>query len=62
MECAGIQDKVTQGDVLELDLPRRSQEYYNRRNDQRRDSPDFLLEIIEDSGLIPHLERQQEPV
>ena len=59
VECEGIQDDVEEGETLEIDfstgklrLPQKDKRYAGSK------LPDFLLEIINDGGLIPHLIKQ----
>jgi len=56
IECEEIHEQVQEGDRVEIDLssgkiriPDRGLEFSGSR------LPDFLLEVIDDGGLIPHL-------
>ena len=56
VECEEAYEKVNEGDTLEIDFssgklraPEREMSFSGSK------LPDFLLEIIEDGGLIPHL-------
>jgi len=56
MECRDIYPHVQEGDILEIDpgegrlyLPASSRTFTGSR------LPDFLMEIVRDGGLIPHL-------
>ena len=59
VECQDVYDHIQEGDSIEIYLssgkivlPRQSLEFFGSK------LPDFLLEIIQDGGLIPHLNRQ----
>ena len=56
VECAEIHEKAQEGDGIEIDLssgsiriPDRGLEFSGSK------LPDFLLEVIDSKGLIPHL-------
>jgi len=56
VECEAVYDQVREGDVVEIQpdsgrirIPAKAEEYSGSR------LPDFLLKIINDGGLIPHL-------
>jgi 3-isopropylmalate/(R)-2-methylmalate dehydratase small subunit len=60
VECADLHEKVHEGDTIEIELstgrigvPGRGVECAGTK------LPDFLLEIIKDGGLIPHLTARQ---
>jgi 3-isopropylmalate/(R)-2-methylmalate dehydratase small subunit len=56
VECAGISEEVEEGEMVEVDLARGKVFLLARRTTlQGSTLPDFLLEIIEDGGLIPNL-------
>jgi 3-isopropylmalate/(R)-2-methylmalate dehydratase small subunit len=58
MECVGVSNKIRQGDELELDLSTGILKNVTTGGTIKGAIlPDFLLKIIEDGGLIPHLER-----
>lgn len=55
IECSGISSKIKQGDVIEVDISQGKIHNTNDNNDYYGISlPDFLLEIINDGGLIEH--------
>jgi 3-isopropylmalate dehydratase small subunit len=56
VECPGLQASVREGETVEIDL-RAGTVCVPDRNLRLASSrlPDFLLEIIDDGGLIPHL-------
>jgi 3-isopropylmalate/(R)-2-methylmalate dehydratase small subunit len=59
--CAGISEKVNDGDVLEVDL--KSGTVTNKTNGvvmQATKLPEFIMEILDDGGLISHLKRRFE--
>jgi len=56
VECEDVYDQVQEGDTAEIDftsgqirIPNRNKSFSGSK------LPDFLLEIISDGGLIPHL-------
>ncbi len=55
IESNGISSKIKQGDVIEVDISQGKIHNTNDDNDYYGISlPDFLLEIINDGGLIEH--------
>jgi 3-isopropylmalate/(R)-2-methylmalate dehydratase small subunit len=59
LECSGISRKVEEGDALVVDL--RAGKVENRSKDftlQATKLPEFIMEILEDGGLIEHLRRR----
>jgi len=59
LECPGITGKVREGDILSVDLTRG--EVINQTKGERLEGsklPDFILEIINDGGLIEHLKKR----
>ena len=59
LECPGITGKVREGDILSVDLTRG--EVINQTRGERLEGsklPDFILEIINDGGLIEHLKKR----
>ena len=59
LECPGISSKVEEGDVLAVDL--RVGEVENKSKNlvlQAAQLPRFIVEILDDGGLIEHLRRR----
>ena len=59
LECPGISSKVEEGDELVVDL--RAGEVKNKSKNlllQATQLPEFILEILDDGGLIEHLKRR----
>ena len=59
LECPGVTRKVREGDTLSVDLTKG--EVINRTRGERLEGsklPDFILEIINDGGLIEHLKKR----
>jgi 3-isopropylmalate/(R)-2-methylmalate dehydratase small subunit len=59
--CAGISEKVNDGDVIEVDL--KSGTVTNKTSGvvmQATKLPEFIMEILDDGGLISHLKRRFE--
>jgi 3-isopropylmalate/(R)-2-methylmalate dehydratase small subunit len=59
--CAGISEKVNDGDVLDVDL--QSGTVTNKTSGvvmQATKLPEFIMEILDDGGLISHLKRRFE--
>lgn len=59
LECRGISRKVEEGDALVVDL--RAGKVENRSKDfvlQATQLPEFIMEILDDGGLIEHLRRR----
>ena len=55
IECNDIYSKITQGDVIEVNIS--EGKIYNTRDSKEYfgiSLPDFLLEIINDGGLVEH--------
>ncbi len=59
LECPGVSDKIGPGDILSIDLSE-GLIVNETRNERLRANklPSFILEIIEDGGLIEHLKRR----
>jgi 3-isopropylmalate/(R)-2-methylmalate dehydratase small subunit len=61
LACAGVSGRVEEGDVLVVDL--QSGEVEDRTNGSVLEAtrlPEFIMEILEDGGLIEHLKRRIE--
>jgi 3-isopropylmalate/(R)-2-methylmalate dehydratase small subunit len=61
LACAGVSDKVEEGDMLVVDL--QSGKVEDKSNDsvfQGTKLPEFIMEILDDGGLIEHLKRRIE--
>jgi 3-isopropylmalate/(R)-2-methylmalate dehydratase small subunit len=59
VECTGISDQVEEGDIMEVDLARGTITLAGKGTILRGSMlPDFLLQIIKDGGLIPHLTKE----
>jgi 3-isopropylmalate/(R)-2-methylmalate dehydratase small subunit len=59
--CAGVSDKVEEGDMLVVDL--QSGRVEDRTNGSVLEAtrlPEFIMEILDDGGLIEHLKRRIE--
>jgi 3-isopropylmalate/(R)-2-methylmalate dehydratase small subunit len=59
--CEGVSEKVNDGDMLEVDL--QSGKVEDKTNGvvlQATKLPEFIMEILEDGGLIEHLKRSIE--
>ena len=59
--CAGISSKVKEGDLLTVDL--KSGKVEDKTNGsvfQATKLPEFIMEILDDGGLIKHLKRRFE--
>jgi len=59
LECSGISSKVEEGDELVVDL--RAGEVENKSKNlvlQATQLPEFIVEILDDGGLIEHLRRR----
>jgi len=59
LECSGISSKVEEGDELGVDL--RAGEVENKSKNlvlQATQLPEFIVEILDDGGLIEHLRRR----
>ncbi len=59
LECSGISSKVEEGDELVVDL--RAGEVENKSKNlvlQATQLPEFIVEILDDGGLIEHLKRR----
>ncbi len=59
LECPGISSKVEEGDELVVDL--RAGEVENKSKNlvlQATQLPEFIVEILDDGGLIEHLRRR----
>ena len=59
LECPGISSKVEEGDKLVVDL--RAGEVKNKSKNlllQATQLPEFIVEILDDGGLIEHLKRR----
>jgi 3-isopropylmalate/(R)-2-methylmalate dehydratase small subunit len=59
LECFGISSKVEEGDVLEVDL--KAGTVKDRTKNlilQATKLPDFIMEILDDGGLIEHLKKK----
>ena len=59
LECPGVSDKIGPGDILSIELSE-GLIVNETRNERLRANklPSFILEIIEDGGLIEHLKRR----
>ena len=59
LECLGVSSKVAEGDELVVDL--RAGEVKNKSKNltlQATQLPEFIMEILNDGGLIEHLRRR----
>jgi 3-isopropylmalate/(R)-2-methylmalate dehydratase small subunit len=59
LECPGVSSKVKEGDELAVDL--RAGKVENKSKNlvlQATQLPEFIMEILEDGGLIEHLRRR----
>jgi len=62
VECAGFSQGVKEGDKVEIDLSAGKIRLPEQRTEFSGSKlPDFLLEIIEDGGLIRHLTKDRRP-
>lgn len=59
--CAGISSKVNEGDVLAVNLQTgKVEDKTNGAVLQATKLPEFIMEVLEDGGLISHLKRRIE--
>jgi 3-isopropylmalate/(R)-2-methylmalate dehydratase small subunit len=59
--CAGVSDKVEEGDMLVVDLQSgRVEDRTNGSVFEATRLPEFIMEILDDGGLIEHLKRRIE--
>lgn len=59
--CPGVSDKVKDGDELMVDLQTgKVEDKTNGAVSQATKLPEFIMEILEDGGLISHLKRRIE--
>ncbi len=59
LECPGIKGLVEHGDTLEIDLKRGIiTNIRTKKSLQAIRLPEFVMEIIDDGGLIPHLRKR----
>ncbi|MEM2904863.1 MAG: 3-isopropylmalate dehydratase small subunit [Candidatus Bathyarchaeia archaeon] len=60
LECRGISGKVSEGDLLEVDLGKgRILNVTKREEYQASPLPDFILEILRDGGLVEHTRKHR---
>ena len=60
--CPGVSGKVKEGDMLAVDLQSgRVEDKTNGAVMQATKLPEFIMEILENGGLISHLKRRFEP-
>jgi len=56
LECEGISEKTTEGDLLSVDLKTGTIQNQTRRTTLRASPlPEFILKLLEEGGLIPHV-------
>jgi len=60
LECPGISNKVSEGDELNVDLNRGLIKNESKKLELRATPlPGFILELIDDGGLIEHLKKRR---
>jgi 3-isopropylmalate/(R)-2-methylmalate dehydratase small subunit len=60
LECPGISNKVSEGDELNVDLNRGLIKNESKKLELRATPlPEFILELIDDDGLIEHLKKRR---
>jgi len=60
LECSNVINRVNPGDQLSIDLTSGSVRNLTEQEIlQTRELPDFVLDIIEDGGLIAHLKKER---
>jgi 3-isopropylmalate/(R)-2-methylmalate dehydratase small subunit len=63
VECAGFSGRVEEGEIIDIDVATGRIRIVERGAEfQGSNLPDFLLEIIEDGGLVRNLAKGQRPV
>ena len=56
LECEGISEKTTEGDLLSVDLKTGTIQNKTRGTNLRASPlPEFILRLLEEGGLIPHV-------
>jgi 3-isopropylmalate/(R)-2-methylmalate dehydratase small subunit len=61
LACPGVSDRVEEGDMLVVDLQTgKVEDKTNRSVLQATKLPEFIMEILDDGGLIEHLKRRIE--
>lgn len=60
LECRGISRRVSEGDLLQIDLAKGQIRNISKGEEyQALPLPDFILEILRDGGLVEHVRRHR---
>ncbi len=60
LECKGVSGKVSEGDLLEIDLARGSIRNISKKEEYHASPlPPFILDILQDGGLVEHVRKRR---